>query len=89
MNLKCPVVPLADLFPDLHASVRYKEVLGRDANSKGNRERQDQSGELQLSHLHPQRQHGRRKGSGITVSVQQPSSGVLGIVHIVTAEFCG
>jgi len=89
VNLKCPVVPLFDLLPDLGASIRYKEVLGRDANSEGSRERQQQCGELQPSHLHPQREHGRRKGSGITVAVQQPSSGALGIVHTVTVEFCG
>lgn len=89
MNLKCPVVPLADLLPDLDASIRYKEVLERDANSEGSRERQQQSGELQPSLLHPQREHGRIKGAGVSVSVQQPSSGALGIVHMVTVDFCG
>lgn len=56
---------------------------------EGSRERQHQCREVQPSHLHPQREHGRRKGPSITVSVQQPSSVALGIVHIVTVEFCG
>lgn len=88
MNLKCTAVPLADLPPDLDASIRCPEVLGRDENSEGNREGQHQSRELQPSHLYPQKKYGRRMGPGVTICIQQPSSGPLGIVHMVTVEFC-
>lgn len=56
--LRCPVVPLCvfiDLPPDVDDSGKYREVFGRDADSWGSRE----SWELQRSHLHLERWHGR------------------------------
>lgn len=67
MNFNCLVVPLADLLPDLDASIRYKEVLGRDVNAKAAGRDGIGVESFKPSYLHLQREHGRRKGLGITV----------------------